>query len=136
MIGIEIARRGMDIMGSLEPCTLVIPDLLETEPRIFMANERTYLKWARMCFIVLLLGMGMVRAGIEPTMGIVMIVFSVMILFRAFYIFKVRMEMIKDNEFDRYPFYDRYNPHFLMIMLVVAAVVVIVKNGMHIVGLT
>jgi len=136
MIGIEITKRGMEIMGSLKPCTLVIPDLLETEPRIFMANERTYLKWARVCFIVVFLGMGMVGAGIEPMLGLVMIVCSFIILLRAYYTFQLRMQMIKDDEFDRYPFHDRYNPHFLMILFVVPAIVLIIKNGMHIVGLT
>jgi uncharacterized membrane protein YidH (DUF202 family) len=135
LIGIEITKRGMEIMGSLKPSKLVIPDLMEIEPRIFMANERTYLKWARVCFIVLFLGMGMVGTGIEPTLGLVMIICSFIILLRAHYTFKLRMKMIKDDDFYRYPFYDRYNPHFLMILFVVPAVVMIIKNGIHIAGL-
>lgn len=135
MIGIEVTKRGMEIMGSLEPSTLVLPGLLETEPRIFMANERTYLKWARICFIVLFLGMGMVGTGIEPTLGLVMIVCSFIILLRAYYTFTTRMKMIKDDEFNKFPFHDRYNPHFLMILFVIPACVMIIKKGMLILGL-
>jgi len=73
----------------------------------------------------------MIGMETEPMVGLVMVVCSVVIMFRAYYTYSKRLRMIKSDDYSL-PFYDKYNPHFLMILFVCPAVVFIIRHGISI----
>eukprot|EP01084_Bolivina_argentea_P269301 457653_1 len=99
-----------------------------TEPREFLANERTFIKWVRMCFLTLFVGFGLLGFSLEPVSGIVFIIISMIVLLRAYYMYRLRMKCIKYKEVgNAYPFYDPFGPHLLMALFVIPTLIYLVR---------
>lgn len=70
---------------------------IRIEPKVFMANERTFLKWVQ--FAIFLGGVGTAILGlgdqVSALCGSMLMIVSIMFIFYAFYIFKWRNEKIR-----------------------------------------
>ena len=58
------------------------------EPRVFMANERTMLKYTRMAFYGLALGLALIGLQHAPTAGTVLGFLALLILLRAYWVYQ------------------------------------------------
>jgi len=128
MIAVEMFKHGTEVLGSTDTYVVQIPQAKVVEPRTYMANERTFLKWSRMCFLAFFVGLGLFGAGIDPVTGIVLAVCSLLILFRAYYVYRERLKMIQSDKY-REDFHDKLGPHLLMILFVVPTVVFIINQA-------
>jgi len=131
MVSIEMLRRNTEIMGSMAHMEIEPPVQL-IEPRTYMANERTFLKWTRMCFLAFFLGFSLIGLSVDPKLGLVLAICSVITLFRAYYVYNERLKMIQSSNY-KPRFDDRYGPHLLMLLFVIPAVVGIVRYGVKLV---
>ncbi|ETO05227.1 dolichyl-phosphate beta-glucosyltransferase, partial [Reticulomyxa filosa] len=59
---------------------------MSVEPRSYLANERTFLKWTRLGALIAVIGMALVTLEIEPISGIFMILAALILLIRSFYV--------------------------------------------------
>lgn len=70
---------------------------IRIEPKVFMTNERTFLKWVQ--FAIFLGGVGTAILGlgdqVSALCGFMLMIVSIMFMFHAFYIFKWRNEEIR-----------------------------------------
>jgi len=57
---------------------------MNVEPRSYMANERTFLKWMRLGAMTVLVGMVLIAMHHEPVTGILLILLSIAVLIRAY----------------------------------------------------
>lgn len=127
LMEIELARKGREWFGAEKLPKWVIEANIKVpervEPREFMANERTLLKWVRMCFLALFVGLSLLsfESIYEPITGILLTIFSLMILFRAYYMYRIRLKMLLARNFDT-PFYDPYGPHMIVFLFVVPTI--------------
>ena len=121
LMEVELARKGQEWFGmdklpkwEIEE-NITIPT--RVEPREFMANERTLLKWVRMCFLALFVGLGLLGFQYEPVTGSVLIIFSLIILFRSYWMYHIRLNMLKERNFQD-PFHDNWGPPLLVALFV------------------
>ena len=123
---IELAQRGREWLGlnraksdKLEwdklKNEIVLPR--RHEPRAYLANERTFIKWIRMCFLSLFVGFALLGFQYEPITGVILIIFSLIVMLRAYYVFKVRLWHLEQWEFEK-PFYDTIGPELLLCLFV------------------
>jgi uncharacterized membrane protein YidH (DUF202 family) len=126
LLEVELARRGREwFQVEKDPQWEIIAQNAihvpeRVEPREFLANERTMLKWVRMCFLALFVGLALLGFQHEPVTGIILTLCSMVILFRAFYMYQLRQRMLIDKNFD-HVFYDPYGPVMIMVLFVVPA---------------
>ena len=66
----------------------VIP--MNVEPRSYMANERTWLKWMRMGAFTILVGMILIGMGHEPVTGIILVLLSIAVMCRSYLEYNMR----------------------------------------------
>eukprot|EP00484_Ammonia_sp_Unknown_P000637 CAMPEP_0197021536 /NCGR_PEP_ID=MMETSP1384-20130603/2430_1 /TAXON_ID=29189 /ORGANISM="Ammonia sp." /LENGTH=484 /DNA_ID=CAMNT_0042449379 /DNA_START=38 /DNA_END=1489 /DNA_ORIENTATION=- len=125
LMEVELARKGqewfsMDKLPKWEIQENVnIPT--RVEPREFMANERTLLKWVRMCFLALFVGLGLLGFQYEPITGSVLIIFSLIILFRSYWMYRIRLKMLIQRNFQD-PFHDPWGPPLLVALFVLPTI--------------
>ena len=121
LMEIELAKKGNEWFGTdKEPKWKIEENLsipLRCEPREFMACERTLLKWVRMCFLALFVGLGLLGFQYEPVTGIILIIFSLIILFRSYYMYHIRLTAMINKNFED-PFHDPWGPPLLVILFV------------------
>ncbi|ETO20914.1 hypothetical protein RFI_16294 [Reticulomyxa filosa] len=98
MLEIELASKskdwfGMEMRGKeqvneeetiVPKKKVVVPEKIE--PREYLSNERTLLKWVRMCFLALFVGLALLSFQHEPITGILLTSFSLGVLLRAYYV--------------------------------------------------
>jgi len=70
----------------------VVP--MNVEPRSYMANERTFLKWMRMSALTTLVGMILLAMKHEPVTGVLMILLSLFVLLRSYWQYYKRNEVL------------------------------------------
>ncbi|ETO33541.1 hypothetical protein RFI_03564 [Reticulomyxa filosa] len=92
VLEIELASKGKD-WAEVEkiPQQEIVAEKSATrtqqiEPREYMSNERTLLKWVRMCFLALFVGMALLGFQHEPVTGVLLTAASLIVLFRAYFV--------------------------------------------------
>ncbi|KAJ1338142.1 Vacuolar transporter chaperone 3 [Microdochium nivale] len=74
---------------------------LQVEPKVWLANERTFLKWQHICVLLGSLAVGLYTAAgenfVAECMGIAYIIIAIMAGVWGFSMFKVRQQMIVDR---------------------------------------
>merc|ERR1719192_399195 len=128
MIAIEMFKHGTEILGQTDQYVIEVPKVRVVEPRTFMANERTFLKWCRICFLAFFVALGLFGTGIDPITGIVLALCSLLILVRSYMVYLDRLKMIQSDKY-RETFHDKYGPHLLMILFIVPVIVFIVRSA-------
>eukprot|EP01083_Nonionella_stella_P027699 76279_1 len=68
------------------------------EPRIYFANERTFLKWARLAVTLSMMGVALITWASEHVTGCLLIVMGVILLIRSYIQFRHRLRMIQNRE--------------------------------------
>ena len=121
LMEVELARKGEEWFGMEKLPKWEIEENINiptrVEPREFMANERTLLKWVRMCFLALFVGLGLLGFQYEPVTGSVLIIFSMIILFRSYWMYRIRLKMLIERNFQD-PFHDPWGPPLLLSLFV------------------
>jgi len=121
LMEVELARKGEEWFGMEKLPKWEIEENINiptrVEPREFMANERTLLKWVRMCFLALFVGLGLLGFQYEPVTGSVLIIFAMIILFRSYWMYRVRLRMLIERNFQD-PFHDPWGPPLLLSLFV------------------
>jgi len=130
-LDIEVARAGKDLFladsrnyGYLkfEEDLSDVPLPTRIEPRTFMANERTMLKWSRMSFLALSVGLALVGFKHEPISGSILAFFGLLLLCRCYYMYNIRLKLIKNGDVHG-DWSDDISSHVLMGMLIVPATI-------------
>ena len=125
LMEVELARKGQEWFGTdkLPQWEIRESGTIPTrvEPREFMANERTLLKWVRMCFLALFVGLGLLGFQYEPVTGSVLIIFSLIILFRSYWMYRIRLKMLIERNFQD-PFHDPWGPPLLVALFVLPTI--------------
>eukprot|EP00484_Ammonia_sp_Unknown_P010381 CAMPEP_0197074838 /NCGR_PEP_ID=MMETSP1384-20130603/211307_1 /TAXON_ID=29189 /ORGANISM="Ammonia sp." /LENGTH=601 /DNA_ID=CAMNT_0042513679 /DNA_START=60 /DNA_END=1863 /DNA_ORIENTATION=- len=67
---------------------------MNVEPRSYMANERTFLKWMRMSALTTLVGMILLAMRHEPVTGVLLIILSIFVLIRSYHEYYKRNEVL------------------------------------------
>ena len=67
---------------------------MNVEPRSYLANERTFLKWMRMAALTTLVGMILLGMRHEPVTGIFLIILSIGVLLRSYIVYYKRNEVL------------------------------------------
>jgi uncharacterized membrane protein YidH (DUF202 family) len=97
--GVDLAAMSRAIQQLETVCDLDLPEVvpMSVEPRSYMANERTFLKWMRMGALTAFLGMVLLSFKHEPVTGIVLMLFSVLVVIRSFHEYRRRTESLVDR---------------------------------------
>merc|ERR1719436_1677532 len=117
MISIEMLNVELTPLDKAEQLVIKMPQTKVIEPRTFMANERTFLKWCRICFLAFFVAQRLFGTGIDPITGIVLALCSLLILIRSYMVYLDRLKMIQSDKY-RETFHDKYGPHLLMILFI------------------
>eukprot|EP01083_Nonionella_stella_P080858 222376_1 len=88
---------------------------MNVEPRSYMANERTFLKWMRMAALTVLVGMIILSMGHEKVTGVLMIILSIFVLLRSYHEYYKRNEVLVNRI--QYDWIDNLGPVLLMLSL-------------------
>jgi len=83
---------------------------MRIEPKTFFANERTYLQWFNGAVLMSSIGLGILSTG-KKEIGIILNIFSFLILLYASYIYKKRNYALKHKIAINYQ--DEFGPYFL-----------------------
>ena len=124
--GVNLRQMSMAIM-QLDPIVdknlrEIIP--MSVEPRSYLANERTFLKWIRMSAFATLVGMILISMKHEPITGIILIIISLLMLIRSYHEYYKRNEVLV-NRID-YNWIDNIGPKLLLLSLVLPMITYIV----------
>jgi len=98
---------------------VIIP--IRGEPRTFMANERTFLKWLRLSIVLCMIGVALLQTTVSDMAGAVFIIGGLLITVRALYVFCYRSYQIRtlgDGSF-----YDQYTPITVVILFIVGILI-------------
>lgn len=126
MVSIEMLKQDTEILGTIEKSEDMPQKIELVETRTFMANERTFLKWTRMCFLSFFFGISLIGLGVDPVIGMVLAICSLLTLVRSYYVYNQRLKMIQSTKYkQRYD--DKYGPHFLLLLFVIPALVHIIR---------
>merc|ERR1719204_715173 len=134
-LDIEVARGGKSLMSDSKAISYMrvdenlsdVPLPTRVEPRIFMANERTMLKWVRMSFLGLTVGLALMGFGHEPISGSILSFFGLILLCRAYWIYVKRLRFIKSGDIHG-QWTDEISTHILMAMLVIPATIYLCRQ--------
>jgi len=134
-LDIEVARAGKDMISDSKSVGYMavdenlsdVPLPKRVEPRIYMANERTMLKWTRMSFLGLVVGLALMGAQHEPISGAVLAILGIFLLCRAYYVYGRRLQNIKDGNIHG-KWVDEISTHLLMAMLIIPAVIYVCRQ--------
>jgi len=125
LMEVELARKGQEwfSLDKLPKWTIQENVSVPTrvEPREFMANERTLLKWVRMCFLALFVGLGLLGFQYEPITGSVLIIFSLILLFRSYWMYRIRLKMLLERNFQDI-FHDPWGPPLLVALFLLPTI--------------
>jgi len=97
---------------------------MNVEPRSYMANERTFLKWMRMSALTTLVGMILLAMRHEPVTGVLLIILSIFVLIRSYHEYYKRNEVLV-NRID-YKWIDNLGPPLLLLSLFVPMITYLV----------
>ena len=100
----------------------VVP--MNVEPRSYMANERTFLKWMRMSALTTLVGMILLAMKHEPVTGVLLIILSIFVLIRSYHEYYKRNEVLV-NRID-YQWIDYLGARLLMLSLFIPMITYLV----------
>ncbi|KAI8085161.1 vacuolar transporter chaperone 1 [Halteromyces radiatus] len=111
-------------MSSLEPTTnkrIALP--MRIEPKVYFANERTFLSWLHFTVVLGGLAMGLLNFGdkISQFCALMFTVIAMFVMVYALYVFHWRANTIRyrmDVSYD-----DRWGPSFLCVFLLAAVLV-------------
>lgn len=136
-LDIEIAKQGQKWLSESTTKQYIqfdqdisdVPLPKKIEPRTFMANERTLLKWIRMSFLALTVGLALIGLNHEPITGTILASFGLVLCLRTYYVYQRRLELIKLGDL-HLNWEDRWSPRLLILMLVVpVSAYIIIKIG-------
>lgn len=104
----------------LEPTGKRIALPVRVEPKVFFANERTFLSWLNFTVVLGGLAMGLLNFGdrISRLSAMLFIVTSMFVMLYALYTFHWRATKIRNRE--AAPYDDRVGPTVLCIFLIIA----------------
>ena len=88
---------------------------MNVEPRSYMANERTFLKWMRMAAMTVLVGMIIISMGHEKVTGVLLILLSLFLLVRSYSVYYKRNEVLVNRI--EYEWIDPIGPPLLLVSL-------------------
>ena len=66
----------------------------KVEPRTWLSNERTFLKWMRMGGLGFIVAMALLSFAKEPISGILLIILSIIVIFRSYFIYISRNKLL------------------------------------------
>ncbi|KAI8902911.1 hypothetical protein BC833DRAFT_571089 [Globomyces pollinis-pini] len=97
---------------------IVIP--VRVEPKVFFANERTFLSWLHFCIVLGGLALGLLNFGdaVGQIAGVMFTVVAMMFMFYALFLFQWRADKIRNR--DAGPYDDRVGPSVLVLVLFLA----------------
>jgi len=134
-LDIEVARMGRDTLSDSKSVDYMavdenlsdVPLPKRVEPRIYMANERTMLKWVRMSFLGVSVGLALVGFNHEPVAGSILAILGLILLCRAYWIYDRRLKFIRSGDIHG-KWVDEISTHLLMAMLVVPATIYLCRQ--------
>ncbi|PVU94114.1 hypothetical protein BB561_002798 [Smittium simulii] len=99
-----------------KPKRMAIP--VRVEPKVFFANERTFLSWLNFSIILGTISLGLVNFGDQKIKyaGIGFTVFSILVMIYSLYLYQTRATMILNREPG--PYDSRNGPTVLVISLI------------------
>ncbi|KAI9216868.1 VTC domain-containing protein [Blastocladiella britannica] len=100
---------------------IIIP--VRVEPKVFFANERTFLAWMHFSSVIAGLALGLLNFGdkVGQIAGIVFTLNAMLIMAYGLYLFQWRAEKIRNRETG--PYDDRGGPTFVVLTLFAAMVI-------------
>ncbi|KAI8901428.1 VTC domain-containing protein [Globomyces pollinis-pini] len=112
--------RNAGIPSTMNNKKIVIP--VRVEPKVFFANERTFLSWLHFCIVLGGLALGLLNFGdtVGQISGLVFTVVAMMFMIYALFLYQWRAEKIRNR--DPGPYDDRVGPTILVISLFFAIV--------------
>lgn len=107
---------------------IILP--VRVEPKVFFANERTFLSWLHFCIVLGGLALGLLNFGdpIAQISGAIFTVVSMIFMFYALYLYQWRAHKIRIRgnftfDLDSAPYDDRFGPVILVFTLFFAVCV-------------
>ncbi|KXN71568.1 hypothetical protein CONCODRAFT_38185, partial [Conidiobolus coronatus NRRL 28638] len=96
---------------------------VRVEPKVFFANERTFLSWLNFTLVLGSLALGLLNFGdrIGQISGLIFTLISIFVMIYSLYIYQWRAEMIRNREGG--PYDDRTGPIVLVAVIFTAVVI-------------
>ncbi|KAJ3217478.1 vacuolar transporter chaperone [Clydaea vesicula] len=87
------------------------------EPKVFFANERTFLSWLHFCTVLGALSVGLLNLGDKVAMisGLIFTVVAILFMLYALFLYQWRAHKIRNR--DAGPYDDRFGPTLLVFVL-------------------
>ncbi|KAJ3313588.1 vacuolar transporter chaperone [Boothiomyces sp. JEL0838] len=100
---------------------IVLP--VRVEPKVFFANERTFLSWLHFCIVLGGLALGLLNFGdaVGQISGLIFTLVAMMFMIYALFLYQWRADKIRNR--DAGPYDDRVGPTILVVSLFFAVVV-------------
>ncbi|KAL2915485.1 hypothetical protein HK105_204886 [Polyrhizophydium stewartii] len=95
---------------------------VRVEPKVFFANERTFLSWLHFCIVLGTLALGLLNFGdtVGQISGVIFSLVSLMFMLYALFLFQWRAHKIRTR--DAGPYDDRVGPTVLVVILFLATI--------------
>jgi len=113
------------------PASYVEAKKLHIDPKLYMANERTYVRWTNICLTVTAIGGGLLHAtDLSKSTGLDLIMTAVgmCLVIRAYYVWRKRNTYIQSQRTQMESFSDMSNG-YLMLAYIFFVFIVIMING-------
>lgn len=110
-----VARSNAAIPSSFNQKRIVLP--VRVEPKVFFANERTFLSWLHFCIVLGGLALGLLNFGdtVGQISGVIFTLVAMMFMIYALLLYQWRAHKIRTR--DAGPYDDRFGPTILVIAL-------------------
>ncbi|KAJ3093222.1 vacuolar transporter chaperone [Quaeritorhiza haematococci] len=96
---------------------------VRVEPKVFFANERTFLSWLHFCIVLGGLALGLMNFGdkVGQISGLIFTLVAMLFMLYAFFLYQWRAHKIRNR--DPGPYDDRFGPTILVICLFFAVMI-------------
>ncbi|TPX31027.1 hypothetical protein SmJEL517_g05569 [Synchytrium microbalum] len=104
--------------GPQQQKRIVLP--VRVEPKVFFANERTFLSWLHFCIVLGGLALGLLNFGdsVGQISGLIFTVVAMIFMIYALFLYQWRAHKIRNR--DAAPYDDRFGPTVLVLVLFLA----------------
>ena len=97
---------------------------MRVEPRTFLANERTFLKWIRLAALASITGLALISLNHEPFSGLLLLFLSLILSIRVYQTYMKRIDIIINRK--QGTWVDEFDSKLLMVTLLLPMVTYVI----------
>lgn len=110
----EARNQVRQALSKCEKKHIIVP--MTVEPRTYLANERTYLKWLRAAILICVAGLSLLKFGHDKFTGLFCIISSLLLMFRSYWVYKKRLAVIIHRNDEKW-WEDHVGPQLVLFLI-------------------